>query len=307
MNEVSEVRVAGLIVKAQSGFFQLRTDDGTEYVGQLRGKIKQKKRNTDLVAIGDRAVGILQPDGTLAIDEVAPRNRVLSRRIASGRKEVEQVIVANPDLAVFVFACAQPAPHMRMLDRFLVAAERAGLPAVVCANKADLVAPDQAEDMFGVYRKIGYPLLFTSTRTGAGISELERTVAGKLTVLSGPSGVGKSSLLNSIQPGLGLRVQAVSESDQKGRHTTVAPELIPLVGGGYLADTPGIRAIAFWDISPEELDAYFPEIRPWVSQCAFNDCHHENTPGCAVETAVAHGAISPARYDSYLRLRRGEM
>jgi ribosome biogenesis GTPase / thiamine phosphate phosphatase len=307
MNNEPAPQRSGLIVKAQSSFFTIRTDDGEEYVGQLRGRLKQKRRNTDLAAIGDRADFSLQPDGTAAIDQVAPRKRVLSRRITSGRKEVEQVIVANPDLAVFVFACAQPEPHLRMLDRFLVAAERAKLPAMVCANKVDLVQREQAEAIFSVYRSIGYPLLFTSTRSGDGIAELILALRRKLTVFSGPSGVGKSSLLNAIQPGLGLRVQTISDALQKGRHTTVAPELIALEGGGFVADTPGLRAIAFWDIDAEELDAYFPEIRPLVSQCTFNDCHHENTPGCAVQNAVAGGLVSPARYESYLRLRRGEM
>jgi ribosome biogenesis GTPase / thiamine phosphate phosphatase len=297
----------GLIVKAQSGFFTIRSEDGVEYTGQLRGRLKRTRLNTDLATIGDWVDFSVQPDGTAAMDEIHPRKRVLSRRIPSGRKEVEQIIVANPDLAVFVFACAQPEPHLRMLDRFLVAAERANLPAIVCANKVDLIGRIQAEAIFGPYRSIGYPLLFTSARTGDGITELVQTLHGKLTVFSGPSGVGKSSLLNAIQPGLGLRVQTISNALHTGRHTTVAPELIALEGGGFVADTPGLRAIAFWDIQPEELDAYFPEIRPLVSQCAFNDCRHEATPGCAVQKAVADGAISATRYDSYLRLRRGEM
>jgi ribosome biogenesis GTPase len=193
-----------------------------------------------------------------------------------------------------------------MLDRFLVAAERAEIPALVCANKTDLVEPDQPEKVFGVYRKVGYPVLYVSAKTGDGVDQLRAILRGKLSVLSGPSGVGKSSLLNAIQPGLGLSVSHVSRSHQKGRHTTVAPELIELKEGGFVADTPGLRAIAFWDIAPEELDAYFPEIRPLVEHCAFGNCAHENTPGCAVIRAVEEGGVSPERYDSYLRLRRGE-
>jgi ribosome biogenesis GTPase len=138
------------------------------------------------------------------------------------------------------------------------------------------------------------------------VESLRNLLQKKITVFSGPSGVGKSSLLNAIQPGLALRVQTISDALHKGRHTTVTPELVPLEGGGYMADTPGLRAIAFWDIAPEEIDAYFPEIRHLVSQCTFNDCTHENTPGCAVQLAVEQGRISPLRYDSYLRLRRGE-
>jgi ribosome biogenesis GTPase len=306
-------RLPGLIVRAQSGFFNVQTDAGT-FTCQLRGRLKRDRQDTDLAAVGDRVEISVPADGSGSIEEVLPRTRVLSRRAgASGgrsaqgaRHEKEQVLVANLDQAVFVFACAEPAPHLRMLDRFLVAAERGEIPAAVCANKIDLVDPAHGEQLFGPYRSIGYPLLFTSARTGEGIPALRNLLRGKLNVFSGPSGAGKSSLLNAIQPGLGLRVSHVSDLLQKGRHTTVAPELIPLVEGGYVADTPGLRAIAFWDIAPEELDAYFPEIRPLVGKCAFNDCTHEKTPGCAVLRAVEEGRVSPQRYDSYLRLRRGE-
>ena len=304
--------LSGLIIKAQSGFFTVKTDGGT-FTCQLRGRLKKTRVATDIAAIGDRVTVLLLPDGTGAIEEVLPRSRVLSRSApsAGGRRSytrsgTEQVIVANPDQAIFIFACAEPAPHLRMLDRFLVAAERAEIPAVVCANKSDLVSADAPEAQFGPYRKIGYPVLFTSAKTGTGVEAFRAVLRGKLSVLSGPSGVGKSSLLNAIQPGLGLAVSHISHLLQKGRHTTVAPELIELAEGGYVADTPGLRAIAFWDIDPEELDAYFPEIRPLVEYCSFGDCTHENTPGCAVLRAVEEGKVSPERYDSFLRLRRGE-
>jgi ribosome biogenesis GTPase len=304
--------LSGLIVKAQSGFFTVRTERG-DFTCRLRGRLKKKRLETDIAAVGDRVRILAQPDGNGAIEEIVPRLRVLSRtaparggRGSYSRRETEQVIVANPDQAVFIFACAEPTPHLRMLDRFLVAAERAAIPAVVCANKTDLVEPDRPEGLFGIYRKVGYPVLYVSAKTGAGVDQLRAILRGKLSVLSGPSGVGKSSLLNAIQPGLGLSVRHVSHSHQKGMHTTVAPELIALEEGGFVADTPGLRAIAFWDIAPEELDAYFPEIRPLVGRCEFGDCTHENTPGCAVIRAVAEGRVSPERYDSYLRLRRGE-
>jgi ribosome biogenesis GTPase len=304
--------IPGLVVRAESGFFTIRTD-AADTVCQLRGRLKKERRDTDLIAVGDRVTISLLPDGSGVVEEILPRARALSRRMASstnrgrfGGRVREQVIVANPDQAVFVFACAEPTPHLRMLDRFLVAAERDHIPSVVCANKADLLDPAQAEKLFGPYRSVGYPVLFTSARTGLGVEELRTRLAGKLSVLSGPSGVGKSSLLNVVQPGLGLRVRTVSETHSKGRHTTVTPELVALPDGGFVADTPGLRAIAFWDIAPEELDAYFPEIRPLVEHCTYNDCTHEHTPGCAVERAVAEGLVSPERYDSYLRLRRGE-
>jgi ribosome biogenesis GTPase len=302
----------GLIVKAQSGFFTVRTERGN-FTCRLRGRLKKTHLSTDLAAVGDRVRILVQPDGEGAVEEILPRIRVLSRSAPGGggrggaaRGAREQVIVANPDQAVFIFACAEPAPHLRMLDRFLVAAERAGIPAVVCANKIDLVERDFPEKLFGIYRKVGYPVLCVSAKSGDGVDQLRAILRGKLSVLSGPSGVGKSSLLNAIQPGLALAVSHVSRSLQKGRHTTVAPELVELREGGFVADTPGLRAIAFWDIAPEELDAYFPEIRPLVEHCAFHDCSHENTPGCAVIRAVEEGGVSPERYDSYLRLRRGE-
>ncbi len=304
--------LSGLVVKAQSGFFTVRTERGN-FTCRLRGRLKKTHLATDLAAVGDRVRIQVLADGSGAIEEVFPRLRVLSRsapsaggRGSAARGASEQVIVANPDQAVFIFACAEPAPHLRMLDRFLVAAERAEIPALVCANKTDLVEPDQPEKLFGIYRKVGYPVLTASAKTGDGVDQLRAILRGKLSVLSGPSGVGKSSLLNAIQPGLALSVSHVSHAHQKGRHTTVAPELVELKEGGFVADTPGLRAIAFWDIAPEELDAYFPEIRPLVGQCAFGNCTHENTPGCAVIRAVVEGGVSPERYDLYLRLRRGE-
>jgi ribosome biogenesis GTPase / thiamine phosphate phosphatase len=305
-------KITGLIVKSQSGFFTVRTADDT-FTCRLRGRLKKTRVATNLAAVGDRVMISVQPDGSGAVEEVLPRVRALSRSAPSsgGRRgfaknETEQVIVANPEQAVFIFACAEPEPHLRMLDRFLVAAERAEIPSVVCANKIDLVGPGEPEARFGLYRRVGYPVLFTSVVTGAGVDQLRAILRGKLSVLSGPSGVGKSSLLNAIQPGLGLAVSHVSTAHHKGRHTTVAPELIELDEGGYVADTPGLRAIAFWDIEPEELDAYFPEIRPLVEHCSFGDCTHEDTPGCAVIRAVEEGRVSPERYDSFLRLRRGE-
>lgn len=295
----------GIVVKAQSGFFTVETPDGA-LVCRLRGALQQKRRDTDILAVGDRVhVRELEP-GIGQIVDVLPRVRVLSRRDPQpGRREREQVIVANPDQAIFVFACTQPDPHSGMLDRFLVTAESAHLPAVVCANKLDLVSRARAEEFFGVYARIGYQVIYTSATTGEGIEALRVQVAGKLSVLAGPSGVGKSSLLNALQPGLGLRARAISRATTKGRHTTVVPELLPLEGGGYLADTPGLRALALWDIEPEELDAYFPEIRPLVSACTFNDCSHTHEPGCAVRAALEAGAIHPARYVSYQRMRAG--
>ena len=160
--------------------------------------------------------------------------------------------------------------------------------------------------MFGVYPAIGYPVLYTCASTQEGVDELRHILNGKVSALAGPSGVGKSSLLNVIQPGLGLAVREISEASLKGRHTTNVRQLFPLDGGGYVADTPGMRSLALWDTDPEELDGYFPELVSLVEHCQFNDCTHKSEPGCAVRAAVEAGSVNPERYESYLRLRAGE-
>jgi ribosome biogenesis GTPase len=215
----------------------------------------------------------------------------------------EQVLIANPDQVVFVFSIRDPQPSLRKLDRFLVVAELNELPAVICVNKVDLARPGAARDTFGLYEKIGYHVMYTSVKTGEGIQELKGSLRDKISVLAGSSGVGKSSLLNAIQPGLGLRVREVSEATSKGVHTTRHAELFELDIGGYVADTPGIRGLALYDVEPHELDGYFREIAPLVAGCQFSDCTHRHEPGCAVRAAVEAGDVSRERYESYLRLR----
>lgn len=300
--------LTGLVIKAQSGFFTVQTVEGS-FVCQIPGRLKLEKKQTDLVTVGDRVTISTLPGGSTGlIEEVAERERVLSRaRPAAGYRSLaadrEQVLVANPDQVVLVFSIRRPRPSLRLLDRFLIVAEMNQLPAVVCVNKIDLAEPGEAQALFALYERIGYQLLFTSAKRGDGIEALRAALQGKLSVLAGPSGVGKSSLLNAIQPGLGLQVRAVSEATNKGKHTTRYSELIPLEAGGYVADTPGVRGLALFDVEPEELDAYFREIAPLVENCQFSDCTHTHEPNCAVKAAVAAGQVSEARYDSYLRLR----
>lgn len=294
--------ISGLIVRAQSGFFTAQTVSGT-YVCQLRGQLKKGPRLGDLAALGDRVEISVQADGTGMIETVLPRRHAITRLDPRPQGIYRQVILANPDEAVFVFACADPAPSLRMLDRFLVIAEKERIPAVIVANKVDLVGLGQAREVFGHYAQLGYAIIYTSVQEALGLDELRSQLMGKLSGLAGPSGVGKSSLLNAIQPGLGQAVREVSELLHKGRHTTVVRQLFPLDGGGYVADTPGLRSLALWDTRPEELDAYFPELAPLVAECQFSDCTHLNEPGCAVLAAVESGTVHPARYDSYLRLR----
>ncbi len=295
----------GLIVRAQSGFFSVQTDAGS-LTCRLRGRLKQGPHQGDLAAVGDLVRVSRLPDGTGAIEAVEERRKALVRLDPRPQGLYQQVILANPDQAVFVFACTQPVPHLRMLDRFLVIAEKQGLPSVIVANKIDLVGKKRAREIFGFYPEIGYPVLYTSADTGAGVVELREHLTGKISALAGPSGVGKSSLLNAVQPGLGLAVREISSAFKKGRHATTVRQLFPLDRGGYVADLPGMRSLALWDTEPEELDGYFPELAPLVAECQFSDCAHKNEPGCAVRKAVDEGRIRPERYDSYLRLRAGE-
>lgn len=269
----------------------------------LRGKLKQGSKEGDLAAIGDRVLISLIDEGSGLIEAIQPRQRMISRLAPLPRGEYEQIIIANPDQIVLVFSCAEPTPRLRMLDRFLVTAESQEVPALIVANKTDLVSMAQAEDYFAHYAEIGYALVYTSVPQEMGLGLFKDQLTGKISALAGPSGTGKSSLLNAIQPGLGLSIQKVSQSTGKGKHTTVSSEMFPLAGGGYVADTPGLKALALWDVEPEELDGYFPDIGQWVAHCQFSDCTHVHEPGCAVIKAVESGKIHPQRYDSYLRMR----
>jgi len=295
----------GLVIRSQAGFMSVRTAEG-DVLCRVRGRLRRGRAEGDLVAVGDQVLIEIHADGSGSIAQVLPRKSVLSRRLSGVNYEYQQILLANPDQVVLVFACAQPDPSLRMLDRFLVVSEKQKIPAVVVANKLDLVPPERARELFEVYRRIGYDLIYTSTLTGEGIPELKSRLQGKLNSLAGPSGVGKTSLLNSVQPGLALQVGSVSRGLQgKGMHTTQVKQLFPLDGGGYLADIPGLRTLALWDVQGEELDAYFREIAPLVPECQFNDCTHSREPGCAVRSAAESGRIDPRRYDSYLRLRFG--
>jgi ribosome biogenesis GTPase len=200
-----------------------------------------------------------------------------------------------------------------MLDRLLIIAENNDLPAIICANKVDLLtgtiasgSSGHTRDLFGTYEKIGYPVIYTSAHTGEGVDDLRERLLGQLSVLCGPSGAGKSSLLNAVQPELGLAVREISEATGKGRHTTVSVRLWPIASGGYVADTPGLREAGLWDIEPDELAWHFVEMRPLLSDCRFSSCIHTHEPDCAVKAAVQTGTISAARYDSYCRLLAGE-
>ena len=192
-----------------------------------------------------------------------------------------------------------------MLDRFLVIAEQQNIPILIVANKVDLIGEKNASKIFGHYPKIGYEVIYTSAQKKIGIETLRNHLSGKLSALAGPSGVGKSSLMNVMQPGLGLAVNDISAALNRGKHTTNFRQLLPLETGGYVADTPGWKSLALWDTQPEELDGYFPEIAPLVASCRFSDCTHVHEPGCAVLGAIKSGELNIERFNSFVRMRDG--
>jgi len=305
----AETTLPGTVLRARSGFYTVRLDEGSLVECRLRGRVKQERGDSDLVVIGDRVAVAPVGDGNAMIESIEPRRTRFSRRQPGPRGSwKEDMIVANLDQVLIVFACADPMPHLRMVDRFLVVAEHNEVEAVVVANKVDLVGLTAARELFAGYETIGYPVHYVSAREGIGLEALDDRLVGRVSVVTGPSGVGKSTLLNAIQPGLRIETGAVSETVHKGRHTTTSAVLHPLTapGGGYVADTPGLRELGLWQVPPEELAWCFPEMREHLGRCAFNDCRHLSEPRCAVLAAVAAGQISAARHDSYRRLLLNE-
>ena len=292
---------AGRVLSAIGQMSRVQLDDGRKLECTVRQVVRSLARDQrNAVVTGDRVlVGDVDAE-TGVIERVEPRHGVLSR---SSRHRAH-VIVSNVDQLMVVV----PADDLKpvLVDRFLVSAEQGEIAAVLCINKIDLLDPAELVGWTGLYARLGYEVVLTSAETGAGISRLRQLLADRETVFAGQSGVGKSSLLNSIQPGLRLLTGEISSSTGKGRHVTRRTELIELDGGGYVVDTPGIRQLALWDLIPEEIEGFFVEFRPFVALCHFPDCSHTHEEGCAVKRAVETELIHESRYASYLRIHAGE-
>jgi ribosome biogenesis GTPase len=314
----------GTVVRKGQGFYDVDAD-GRRVTCELSSKLRKdlvystadessirrrvvavaEIKAVDPVAIGDRVRFVDASNGAGLVVEVLPRANKLVRR-AAGPKPLEQVIVANVDQIVPVFAATFPDPIWELLDRYLAASESQEVPALICISKVDLADQGALAEAVREYEQIGYRVVLTSARTGVGIDELRQALRGRLSVLMGKSGVGKTSLLNAIEPGLGQRVSEVSQVTGKGKHTTTHLELFALTTGGAIVDTPGMREFGLWGVDGADLAVTFPELRPFLGSCRFGTgCQHESEPGCAVKAAVESGAISRRRFESYRRLRQG--
>lgn len=291
----------GLVVRSTAGFVDVSID-GAVVRCRIRGRLKQTDRRTDICVIGDQ-VRVERPDRhTAVVVEVLPRTTRFSRRQPGRGPHREDVLVANLDQLLVTFCHGRPPLKTRLLDRFLVIAEHQQVAPLIVVNKADQKAPGDGAWQL-TYETIGYDILEASARTGTGVDALQHVLHGRISAFVGPSGVGKSSLINRILPTLELSTAEVSHSHGKGRHTTRVASLHALPGGGYLADTPGIRELGTWSLPAEDLDLCFPELRRLRTECAFRRCSHTHEPDCAVLDAVRQARVDPSRYQSYVSLR----
>lgn len=294
--------IPGRVLRVHGLYSFVEADDGRVFRCTVRRVLKSLSTDErSVVTTGDlvRLVPTAPAEGV--IEHVQPRTGVLTR--ASRRRE--HVLVANVDQLVIVMSLVQPDLKPHLIDRYIATARKGELAPILCLNKADLADPVELQPLVGAYSQLGIPTFLTSATTGLGIGRLRQLLAGRATVFSGQSGVGKSSLLNAVQPGLALRVKSVSDETQKGQHTTTAAELIRLDTGGWVVDTPGVRQLQLWDTRPEEVEGYFDEFRPLVPLCGFPDCTHTHEQRCAVKDAVQRKLISDRRYYSYLGLFNG--
>jgi ribosome biogenesis GTPase len=286
--------VTGTVLEREGSTYRVLTAEG-EVRAVLRGKMK---RDMPKVVVGDRVrLDVEGEHGMLGIAGVEERTSLLARRVPEGRGL--RPVAANVDQVLVVTATRNPDPIPQLVDRLLVVAEANQISAAVILNKIDLDPGDALAERF---RRAGYEVLPTSVKTGEGVEALRNRLAGRESVITGPSGAGKSSILNALEPGLLLRVGAVSAKAQRGTHTTVAAVMVPLSNGGYLVDTPGFSEVGLWGLAPRELADCFPEFRPLVDHCKYADCSHTHEPGCAIMAAASTGAIFADRHESYRAL-----
>jgi ribosome biogenesis GTPase len=299
-----ETCVAGRVLYAiGANRCRVQLDDGRQVDCVVRRLVRTMARDArNAVVAGDR-VQVRMTDGENGfVARVDPRRATLSR----GHGGREHVIAANVDLAVIVVSTVDPPLKLGVVDRLIVSAERGGIRPVICINKIDLGDAVALQPIAGIYARIGYDVVLTSAARGLGLMRLRQLLRGRQAVFAGQSGVGKSSLLNALQPDLALRTGEVSGDSGKGRHTTRVAELIPLGGDAWVIDTPGIRQFELWDVIPEEVEGYFREFRPFVPRCRFPDCTHTHETECGIARAVAEGHISRQRYESYVRIVTGD-
>lgn len=299
--EPSSVR--GRVLACFRDEWDVRLDDGRAVKCSIRARhFAEPGQDEKVLVAGDLVEVSVLPNGACVVEGRLPRTTTLCRLLPGSRRPKGQVIVANAEQVVVVASLGAPRLNRRLVDRFLVISESAGLDSVVVLNKIDLVSEDEWLPVARAYERAGYTVVPTSALDGRGVGRLDSLIRGHFSVLAGASGVGKSSLLNAIDPGLGLRVRAVSAKSGKGRHTTTNVVVVPLKDGTLVADTPGFRELGLWRVRADELGGLFPEFREYVSLCRFRGCRHGPEPGCAVKEAVEAGEIDRDRYDSYLRL-----
>ncbi|MGW8265200.1 MAG: ribosome small subunit-dependent GTPase A [Longimicrobiales bacterium] len=294
----------GKVFGSEGGVYRLLLESGEEVEASLRGRLKHQARAGDKVVIGDEVDVRRDADGSVTIEEIHPRRTEVVRKGPGGRWP--KVLAANVDRLVIVGAVARPRARQAIFDRLLVIGEANGLEPVLVLNKVDLLEGERAPGVSAfsnLYSGLGYQVLETSAKDGQGLDCLKEVLCQGTSVLVGPSGVGKSSLLNAIEPGLGLRIGRLSERQGRGRHTTVSGRLIPLRCGGLVADTPGFTDVGVWGVEPRELEGCFPEFSPHRDACQFRGCTHLHEPGCRVRDALQDGEIDAGRFDIYRVLR----
>jgi ribosome biogenesis GTPase len=291
--------LVGIVLSRTGGRYRVFTAPGRTVEATLRGRMKY--RGGEQVLVGDQVGLALHGAEAATIERVEQRRSVVRRR-SPGRGRGIRPVAANVDQVVVVGSTCEPDWNPYLMDRFAAVAAANHLPAIIVVNKADLDCDGAAAALGDAYQAAGYVVLVTSAKTGFGLAELHRQLTGRASLLTGPTGVGKSSLLNAMLPGLTLRTREVSPRSGTGRHTTVAAEMHPLGAGGFVVDTPGLRDVGLWGLTAPEVGAAFPEFTPYRDGCRFDNCRHRDEPGCAVTDAVERGALVRTRYESYLRL-----